>query len=137
MMVDKIVRSTEVGPPISCSPLVNASLGPQLIVTYTVPCYPSSDCFSCFFLASTYFTVYDNKTKSPPGLGASPPCLHFLVVPGGAATSSCSLFQVIGLRVLIMNALYDINHYSLPLILYRTPKCHLNTVFQETTANQS
>lgn len=97
MMVDK---PSEVGLPISCSPLVNASLGPIPTATHTVPC-PSCDFFLELFFAFANFTFYENKTESSSRLRASPPHLHFLAVPRGAAPLDLSLFQVTGLRVII------------------------------------
>lgn len=53
MMVDKIIGPTEVGSPISCSPLLNASLGPKLMFITSVPYCPSRDCYlELFFLTS-------------------------------------------------------------------------------------
>ena len=37
------------------------------------------------FLASTNFTLYGKKSESQPRFGASPPRLHFLVMPGSVA----------------------------------------------------
>ena len=102
VMMDKMVRPSDVDSSISCSPLVNASLGPVLVVAYTVPYCPSHDCFlELFFPCFRNFTFYNKRINTfwwTPGFTSLPTLLG----PAWWCRPFLPLFvQVVGLRVIL------------------------------------